>query len=95
MTRPLVLSDVGFVPGGPEDVRSGLLGYVGFVVGGTLRVDCLTLRRTAQGRLALSFPARRDRRGRDHHVVRPLDDQSRREIEGLVLTALREQGVLP
>ena len=49
----------------------------------------LSLRRTQAGRLALSFPARRDGSGREHFYIRPIDDDARREIENAVFTALR------
>ena len=54
----------------------------------TLRLDGLALRRTADGRLSLSFPARRDTAGKQHPYLRPVDDAARRDIEHQIFTAL-------
>ncbi len=80
------VTDLRFTPAGLQ--QSGLLGYLSFRVG-DLKVDGVTLRRTTSGRLALSYPAKRDHWGRDHTYVRPSDDSTRREIEQQVLEALR------
>ena len=53
-----------------------------------LRLEGVTLRRTLDGRFALSFPARRDRQGRPHAIVRPLDKHALREVEAQVFAAL-------
>ena len=45
-----------WVRGTDEDVRAGLLGYVSVLVG-NLVIDSITVRRTADGRIVLSFPA--------------------------------------
>ena len=81
------VSDVRLTPASAVDVEAGLYGYVTLVYG-DLRLDGLTLRRTQRGNLTISFPARRDRRGRDHPLVRPIDDATRREIEAQVFDAL-------
>jgi len=83
-----------FTPGSSRDVRAGLLGWIVVEFGGLARLDGITLRRTAAGRLTLSFPERRDRSGKRHAVVRPLDSDARQEIERQVLDQLREQGAL-
>jgi DNA-binding cell septation regulator SpoVG len=72
-----------WVRGSADDERSGLLGFLS-VHYGALVLDGITVRRTADGRLALSFPERRDKQGRRHSVVRPVDDAARREIEAVV-----------
>lgn len=76
-----------WVRGSDDDVRSGLLGYLS-VSYGTLVLDGLVLRRTADGRFAISFPARTDRAGRRHAYIRPTDDAARREIESQILAQL-------
>ena len=58
--------------------------YVSAVLNGALRLDGLALRRTAGGRLMVSFP----RRGNGRFAVFPIDQRSRREIERQVLAAL-------
>jgi len=69
-----------WVKSSDDDVRAGLLGYIS-VFYGDLILDGLTVRRTADGRLAISFPARQDRQGRRHPYVRPVDDAARLRIE--------------
>ena len=87
----LDLADVRFTPASEGDARRGLLGFVSFQIG-RLRIDGVTIRRTTNGRLALSFPARRDRQGRDHPYLQPLDDKARRAIEHKVIDALALKG---
>jgi hypothetical protein len=70
-----------------DEVRSGMLGFLS-VEYGTLILDSIVLRRTADGRFALSFPARTDRAGRRHSYVRPADDNARRQIEREILGQL-------
>jgi DNA-binding cell septation regulator SpoVG len=72
-----------WIRGTPEDERAGLLGYLS-VFYGALVIDGVTVRRTEAGKLTLSFPERRDGRGRRHNVVRPIDDEARRAIEAAV-----------
>ena len=85
---PIRISSVGFVPAPATEIRSGLLGWISCVLNGTVAVDGITLRRTAAGRLTLSFPARSDRRGGKHPIVRPIDDDARRSIEAAIFDAL-------
>ena len=72
----------------PEDQRSGLWGWVTFVLASALRVDGVTLRRTRQGLRTLSIPARTDRNGQQHDLLRPLHERARREIERQLFDAL-------
>jgi DNA-binding cell septation regulator SpoVG len=62
------------------DAATGLLGFIS-VFYGALIIDGIVLRRTATGRFALSYPERRDRAGRRHPFVRPVDDDARQRIE--------------
>lgn len=77
---PAPISLRSWIAGSDDDVRGGLLGYVSIIFGDVV-IDGLTVRRTAGGRLTLSFPERRDRQGRRHPYVRPVDDDARRRIE--------------
>jgi DNA-binding cell septation regulator SpoVG len=80
--------------GTADDVRSGLLAFVQVQYGAVI-ID-VTARRTADGRLVLSYPERRDRMGRRHSLVRPIDDAARREIESAVFReATAARGVEP
>ncbi len=82
------VSKVRFTPASQHQVRSGLVGFVSFLLEGCMRIDGVVLRATAEGRPALTFPARRDGRGRDHPYLRPVDDRTRRAIEAQVFTSL-------
>ena len=73
------------------EVRTGLLGYLS-VTYGDLILDGIVLRRTADGRFVLSFPARTDRSGRRHSYIRPVDDETRRQIEAVILGELGQRG---
>ncbi|MBK8980672.1 MAG: hypothetical protein IPM29_32620 [Planctomycetes bacterium] len=70
-----------------QDIRTGLLGFLSVFIG-PLVLDGITLRRTASGRLTLSFPARTDRAGRKHSYFRPADDAARVAIEAAIFEAL-------
>ena len=87
MNDDLPVTEVRLAPAAPSETGSGLLGYVSFQLG-ALVLDGIALRRTRDGRLALSFPERRDSSGRRRPLVRPLDDAARRAIEAAVLAAL-------
>ena len=82
------ISRVRFVPAARADVRRGLLGYVSFLLDGSVHVGGVTLRRARGGGLRLSFPARRDRRGDEHPYLRPIDRTARKAIEMAVFAAL-------
>lgn len=85
------ISNVRFTAAAAAEVNTGLLGWLRFDRDG-LRLDGVALRRTVDGRLALSFPARVDSAGRQHPYIRPLSDTARREIEREVLKQLRFEG---
>ena len=69
-----------WVKGSDDDIRSGLLGFISLFYGDIV-LDGLTVRRTADGRLTISYPQRRDGKGRRHPIVRPVDDAARLRIE--------------
>lgn len=78
-----------WVAAGEAEIRTGLLGYLS-VSYGSLVLDGLVLRRTADARYALSFPARTDRAGRRHSYIRPANDEVRKAIEAELLWQLGE-----
>lgn len=84
----MVISKVRLTTADAKEQGNGLLGWVRLTIDGTIRLDGIALRRTLDGRLALSFPARRDLFGRQHAYVRPVDDRTRREVERQVFAAL-------
>ena len=84
----LLITDIRFSAAPATDVACGLLGWVSCVLNGSFHIDGISLRRTVDDRLALSFPARIDRTGQKHFFLRPLDDSARRETEHQIFTAL-------
>ncbi len=83
-----------WVKGTADDERQGLLGFISVTYGPWV-FDGLTLRRTADGRLAVSFPARSDRSGRKHALIRPIDNEAREAVERELLRQLEREGVQP
>jgi DNA-binding cell septation regulator SpoVG len=81
---------VRFIAASDTDAERGLLAYVKLEFG-PLVLDGVTLRKHSDGRLGLSWPERTDRAGRRHPLVRPVDDEARREIEEAVLRELTRQ----
>lgn len=77
-----------FSPSALDGKDEGLLGFVALELPSGLVLDGVALRRTSRGRLCLSFPERRDSRGRRHPYIRPVDDRARRELEAEVFAAL-------
>ena len=86
-TSGLRITEVRASPAGLADMDRGLVAYLELELNGCLLVKS-TLRRTRAGRLALSFPCRRGRRGRQYTLVRPLDNAARLTIEAQVFEAL-------
>jgi hypothetical protein len=87
MPEHLAVTDFRLVVASLDDRARGLLFFVSFTYG-ALRIDGVTVRRTRDGRVVLSFPTRHDRSGRQHALIRPLDDETRRALEAQVFSAL-------
>ncbi len=87
-TQSIRIADVRFVHAPPGLAETGLVGFVSFDLNDLVRIDGVALRRTLRGRVALAFPARRDRTGRRQKPVRPLTPELGREIERQVLREL-------
>lgn len=85
---------LSYVRATDAEERSGLIGYLR-VASGSLVIDGVTLRRTAAGRFALSFPERTDRSGRRHAIVRPVDQAAREAIERELLGQLGQGSAPP
>ena len=88
MAGALEITNVTFKSASAEDVKSGLIGWLAFTVNDVLRIDGVSLRRTADNRLTLSYPYRETAAGHEFYAVRPVDDITRRDIEHQVFTAL-------
>jgi len=88
VANPPRITRVRLVPAPGQDREKGLIGWLSFRLPGGLLIDGVTLRRTLDGRLALSFPARRDGRGAEHPILRPVSAEVRAAIERQVLEQL-------
>ena len=84
----LTVTGVRFTAASPEERERGLLGFTSFVVAGGVRLDGVTVRRTADGRYTLAYPCREDDCGRPHYWSRPIDSRTRTALERQVLRAL-------
>ncbi len=93
--RSLLVSDLRFAAANPALRSKGLLGWANLSLDGKIQLDCLAVRRTVSGEIALSFPSRTDASGVMHPYYMPLDDEIRRAIESQVIGELRARGVLP
>lgn len=85
------ITGITFTPATDWHRQSGLLGFIRCVVDGRLVLDGITLRRTLQNRLTLSFPEREDGVGRRHPIIRPIDDEARLQIEAAIIGSLRRR----
>jgi hypothetical protein len=82
------ISRLRYVPADPFERRNGLFGYLSLDVNDALRLDGITVRRTRDGRLTLSYPVRTNERGVEFFVVRPIRDDVRLAIEHRVFEDL-------
>src|SRR5688572_4964809 len=85
--RPAI-TGITFTPAADWHRDRGLLGFIRCVVDGALVLDGVTLRRTLDNRLTLSFPEREDGVGRRHPIIRPIDDEARLQIEAAIIGSL-------
>lgn len=88
MTRVPHLDELVVTAATPADQVTGLLAWLRFRLDRALIVDGVALRRTRDGRLCLAWPERRDRAGRQHPILRPVDDAARVAIEREVFAQL-------
>ena len=95
MANSIIITEVVFRPSSEDLERTGLLGWVSCTVNGCMRFNGLSLRRTREGLVNISFPARRDEWGRQHFYFRPLDDATRRTIESQVFAAIGIKAKVP
>ena len=88
MASPLRVTSVRTWPGSWRDVQAGLLAYLEVTFAGGLIADGLTLRRSLDDRLYVSFPSHRDRHDNLRPILRPADAEAQRAIEQQVLAHL-------
>lgn len=94
-SEPPRLTRTRFVAAGPDQQADGLVGWLSATVDDSLHVDGVALRRTATGRFELVWPSRRDRAGRPHVYVRPVDLAGHRVLLAEAIEAARVQGLIP
>lgn len=70
-----------------DQIATGLLAWL-TIETERLVLDGIALRRTLDGRHVLTWPERRDARGRRHAVVRPAGDAARVALEDAVFAEL-------
>ncbi|MCB9833792.1 MAG: septation protein SpoVG family protein [Planctomycetes bacterium] len=88
MNHVITITDLQFTRA-PRLHHIGIIGFVRCTANGGLALDGIAVRRRAEdGRLTLSFPARKDERGKLHHHFHPIDDATRIEIERQILDGL-------
>ena len=84
--HPLV-RNIRFTPASDRECSRGLLGFISFRYGDLL-IDGVTVRKTRDSRIVLSFPLSHSKSGRQHANLRPIDARARAEIEAAILGAL-------
>ena len=89
MKNAISISDVQFYYGDPKDRSEGLCEWIYATLNGSIRLEAMTLRRTAEGNYAISFPSRFDHAGRKRFFYRPLNDRARIALERQIFAALK------
>ncbi|MBK7875543.1 MAG: hypothetical protein IPJ77_07300 [Planctomycetes bacterium] len=90
----LDITEVSFVRASAEQQRGGLEGWARVVIGGSIRIDRLALRRTLAGELRVFFPEHVDRAGIRHALVWVVSAKERAEFESRILQEIRARGGL-
>jgi DNA-binding cell septation regulator SpoVG len=89
------VTNVSFARGSAREERTGLLGLATVELNAELVIHRVAVRRTRDGRDALSFPAPSGRKGRRRGAVaHPLGRAAHAEIERQVFAWLRRNGRL-
>ena len=86
---PIHVTVTDFKPASAALAATGLLGMVRFSFNGGLDVRGCAVRRTHNGERAISWPAPRTRSGEIHRLLRPLNCAAQRELDQIILEALR------
>jgi DNA-binding cell septation regulator SpoVG len=76
------------------DAAQGLLGFASIRIDDAIAIHQIAVRRTREGRLALSFPAPVGDDGQRRPIVHPATAELHREVERQVFETLRAQGRL-
>lgn len=80
------IRNVAVILATPEQENGGLLGWAGLTVG-AFRFDGLAIRRRLDGKMIVTYPAKKDGRGGVHHAITPLDPDLDRRIRTAIISA--------
>jgi DNA-binding cell septation regulator SpoVG len=92
MADRIRVTDIRFTPASAALKATGLRGWAICRLDGRWELDGLAVRRTAEGRYVVTLPARRDGAGIERPYLRPIDEETREEIERAVLEHARRGG---
>lgn len=87
----LAITEFTFTPASRSLRATGLLGFLRLVLNDTVVIDGITIRRTLQGAIVVSWPEPHTR-GSSRRVVRPRDEDARAFLEREILKVLRRRG---
>ena len=88
------ISAVRFTPADDRMARTGLLGWISFLLDDQVRISGIAVRRTRQGRMTLSFPSRDDGWGLRWPYVQPISAEVCLDLERQVLERLDLEGLV-
>ena len=88
MNDRLKVTNVQFVAASSRDAECDIVGWVSCTLNGAVRVDGITVRRMLSGDITVSYPTRKDGWGQKHAILKPLNDQVRRELQCQILAAI-------
>lgn len=91
----LRITNIHFLRAGSGERTTGVRGWVSFDIDESIQLASIAVRRRSDGGFYLSFPERRDSKGKVFPYMRPLGREARRLIEEQVLGVLRAQGDVP
>lgn len=83
-----ITSKMQFNESSPEQKEKGLLGWVSFDVLEMFRFNAVAVRENKANVVSLSYPANVSSSGKQHHYVRPLNDEVRIRVEDEILGTL-------
>jgi DNA-binding cell septation regulator SpoVG len=71
-----------------EKGTDGLLAWAACVIAGAIKLDNIAIRRSRDGSLFLTYPAKRDSSGDNHQYFHPISVEASRAIQDAILARL-------
>ena len=93
MGSGLKVRAIEFFPAAPDLGSKGLIAWVSFSVSG-IQFHDISLRRTAHGVLALSWPRTKGQGHLQRCAHHPINDEVRRALEEPVIAEAKRQGIV-